>query len=156
MPNSRKHGPLACVAELEANPSRSGWSFRLRPWGSAVASGHLRFAAAAWLAGLVYSADSAGALDPLNIPDTKLEPVAWADLDGWSNDDHGAAFIARGSSGSYVTDGITWHSARAGAVNAFSTSSRKDRNRLKTWLRAPFAGVPPTHLSLISLFRSGS
>jgi membrane-bound lytic murein transglycosylase A len=30
--------------------------------------------------------------DPLNIPDTQLEPVEWANLDGWPADDHAAAF----------------------------------------------------------------
>src|SRR6516164_283144 len=30
--------------------------------------------------------------DPLNIPDTQLEPVRWADLDGWEADDQAAAF----------------------------------------------------------------
>jgi peptidoglycan lytic transglycosylase A len=33
-------------------------------------------------------------IDPLNIPDTQLEPVKWSDLDGWAADDHGAAFAA--------------------------------------------------------------
>jgi membrane-bound lytic murein transglycosylase A len=29
---------------------------------------------------------------PMRIADTRLEPVAWSDIDGWTNDDHGAAF----------------------------------------------------------------
>src|SRR5262249_35817110 len=53
--------------------------------------GYLRFAAAAWLASFACIADAAG-VDPLNIPDTQLEPVEWANLDGWWADDHGAAF----------------------------------------------------------------
>jgi membrane-bound lytic murein transglycosylase A len=32
------------------------------------------------------------AADPLDIPDTQLEPVSWSDLDGWAADDHAAAF----------------------------------------------------------------
>jgi hypothetical protein len=52
---------------------------------------YLRFAAAALLVGLAWMAHAAG-VDPLNIPDTQLEPVKWADLDGWPADDHAAAF----------------------------------------------------------------
>jgi membrane-bound lytic murein transglycosylase A len=33
-------------------------------------------------------------IDPLNIPDTQLEPVKWSELDGWARDDHGAAYAA--------------------------------------------------------------
>jgi len=33
-------------------------------------------------------------VDPLKIPDSQLEPVKWSELDGWANDDHGAAFAA--------------------------------------------------------------
>ncbi len=29
---------------------------------------------------------------PLKFPDSQYEPVDWADLDGWANDDHAAAF----------------------------------------------------------------
>src|SRR4051812_14544162 len=31
-------------------------------------------------------------VDPLNAPETQLEPVKWTDLDGWADDDHAAAF----------------------------------------------------------------
>jgi peptidoglycan lytic transglycosylase A len=31
---------------------------------------------------------------PLSIPDSALEPVAWASLEGWADDDHAAAFAA--------------------------------------------------------------
>jgi membrane-bound lytic murein transglycosylase A len=34
----------------------------------------------------------ADGVDPLNIPDTQLEPAQWSDLDGWTGDDHAAAF----------------------------------------------------------------
>ena len=30
--------------------------------------------------------------EPIKFPDTQYEPVEWADLDGWANDDHAAAF----------------------------------------------------------------
>src|SRR5207244_9954787 len=33
-------------------------------------------------------------IDPLNIPDTRLEPVKWSELEGWARDDHGAAYAA--------------------------------------------------------------
>ena len=61
--------------------------------GVSVRSGqkYLRFAAAAWLAGVACMAHGAS-VDPLNIPDTQLEPVRWADLDGWEADDQAAAF----------------------------------------------------------------
>jgi membrane-bound lytic murein transglycosylase A len=31
---------------------------------------------------------------PIVLPDTQYEPVEWADLDGWTSDDHAAAFAA--------------------------------------------------------------
>ena len=34
------------------------------------------------------------AADPLKFPDTQYEPIDWADIDGWSSDDHAAAFAA--------------------------------------------------------------
>ena len=30
--------------------------------------------------------------EPIKFPDTQYEPVEWADVDGWANDDHAAAF----------------------------------------------------------------
>jgi membrane-bound lytic murein transglycosylase A len=33
-------------------------------------------------------------VDPLGVPDTQLEPVAWTDVDGWASDDQAAAFPA--------------------------------------------------------------
>jgi membrane-bound lytic murein transglycosylase A len=33
-------------------------------------------------------------LDPIRFPDTQYEPVDWANLDGWANDDHATAFAA--------------------------------------------------------------
>jgi membrane-bound lytic murein transglycosylase A len=35
-----------------------------------------------------------GEPEPITFPDTQYEPVAWADLDGWTNDDHAAAFAS--------------------------------------------------------------
>ncbi|MBX9777851.1 MAG: MltA domain-containing protein [Xanthobacteraceae bacterium] len=31
-------------------------------------------------------------VDPLQAPDTQLEPIEWSDVDGWADDDHAAAF----------------------------------------------------------------
>ncbi len=31
-------------------------------------------------------------IDPLQAPDTQLEPIDWSELDGWADDDHAAAF----------------------------------------------------------------
>jgi membrane-bound lytic murein transglycosylase A len=31
-------------------------------------------------------------VDPLQAPDTQLEPINWSDIDGWADDDHAAAF----------------------------------------------------------------
>src|SRR5688572_10673422 len=31
---------------------------------------------------------------PIRFPDTRFEPVAWDELDGWAADDHAAAFAA--------------------------------------------------------------
>jgi membrane-bound lytic murein transglycosylase A len=33
-------------------------------------------------------------VDPLQIPDSQLEPIKWSELAGWASDDHGAAFAA--------------------------------------------------------------
>ena len=43
--------------------------------------------------GLVSGAHAQDA-DPLKIPDTQLEPLAWTALDGWAADDHVASFSA--------------------------------------------------------------
>jgi membrane-bound lytic murein transglycosylase A len=43
------------------------------------------------LAGHTTAARSAEA-EPIKFPDTQYEPVEWADLDGWPDDDHAAAF----------------------------------------------------------------
>src|SRR5689334_10100158 len=37
---------------------------------------------------------SAQTIDPLDIPDTQLEPLQWSDLDGWTADDPDAALAA--------------------------------------------------------------
>ena len=42
----------------------------------------------------VGAAAAAPAPDPLRFPDTALEPLAFADLDGWAADDHAKAFAA--------------------------------------------------------------
>jgi membrane-bound lytic murein transglycosylase A len=31
-------------------------------------------------------------VDPLQAPDTQLEPIEWSEIDGWADDDHAAAF----------------------------------------------------------------
>ena len=53
-------------------------------------------AAAIWLISAVAldQAYSQTTVDPLQIPDTQLEPIKWSDLAGWASDDHGAAFAA--------------------------------------------------------------
>jgi membrane-bound lytic murein transglycosylase A len=33
-------------------------------------------------------------VDPLQTPDTQLEPIEWSELEGWADDDHSAAFSA--------------------------------------------------------------
>ena len=38
------------------------------------------------------TATQAGETEPVRFPETQYEPVDWAGLDGWSNDDHAAAF----------------------------------------------------------------
>ena len=76
-----------------ADLSRSGAWLSVACPGVSVRSGqeYLRLVAAAWLVGVACMAHGASA-DPLNIPDTQLEPVEWANLDGWPADDHAAAF----------------------------------------------------------------
>src|SRR6266550_9119481 len=54
-------------------------------------SSRLIAVATVWLLGAGCMAQGARA-DPLKLPDTQLEPVEWADLKGWSGDDHAAAF----------------------------------------------------------------
>ena len=48
-------------------------------------------AAVLWLAG---AAGAEPGDEPFKLADSQLEPVKWADLDGWSGDDHLAAFAA--------------------------------------------------------------
>jgi membrane-bound lytic murein transglycosylase A len=49
-------------------------------------------AAMLYLLGAQLSAAEARELPPLNIPNSQIEPAAWTDLDGWTDDDHEAAF----------------------------------------------------------------
>jgi membrane-bound lytic murein transglycosylase A len=42
--------------------------------------------------GLAGTAARGAEPEPLKFPDTQYEPVDWADLDGWTSDDHAAAF----------------------------------------------------------------
>src|SRR5215510_5804414 len=51
----------------------------------------LMVVAMAWLVGAGCMAYGAS-VDPLKLPDTQLEPAEWADLNGWSTDDHAVAF----------------------------------------------------------------
>jgi membrane-bound lytic murein transglycosylase A len=58
-------------------------------------------AAAMWLIGVVAldvvaldQAHGQTTVDPLQIPDSQLEPIQWSELNGWKSDDHGAAFAA--------------------------------------------------------------
>jgi hypothetical protein len=50
------------------------------------------------LAGKSPAAQSAET-EPIKFPDTQYEPAEWADIDGWANDDHQAAFRPRPKSG---------------------------------------------------------
>src|ERR1043166_4590592 len=48
-------------------------------------------------AALILGAGAAAAQpapEPFRLPDTALEPIAFADLDGWAADDHAKAFAA--------------------------------------------------------------
>src|SRR5689334_5091987 len=49
--------------------------------------------AAALIVGSV-AAEAQSAPDPLRLPDTALEPLAFANLEGWAADDHAKAFAA--------------------------------------------------------------
>jgi membrane-bound lytic murein transglycosylase A len=42
----------------------------------------------------VATASHGGEREPIKFPDTQYEPVSWASLDGWANDDHATAFAA--------------------------------------------------------------
>jgi membrane-bound lytic murein transglycosylase A len=53
-----------------------------------------RIARAALCVLCAVSAARAQGADPLKIPDTQLEPLGWAALDGWAVDDHVASFSA--------------------------------------------------------------
>ena len=50
-------------------------------------------AAALLSLGAITVAGHAQEVDPLKLADTQLEPVKWADLEGWVADDHAAAFV---------------------------------------------------------------
>jgi membrane-bound lytic murein transglycosylase A len=48
--------------------------------------------AAAAVIGLVAVSAAASDVDPLQIPDSQLEPIEWSSIEGWADDDHAAAF----------------------------------------------------------------
>jgi membrane-bound lytic murein transglycosylase A len=52
----------------------------------------LRIGGAALILLAVASVARAEGRDPMKLPDTQLEPVAWSEIDGWAEDDHNAAF----------------------------------------------------------------
>ncbi|HEY1982353.1 MAG TPA: MltA domain-containing protein [Xanthobacteraceae bacterium] len=66
--------------------SRRGFSFR-----SVNCRG---LSLAVLLATLCAAPVAARSEEPITFPDTQYEPVDWADIDGWANDDHAAAFAA--------------------------------------------------------------
>ena len=93
--------------------------------------------AVAWLVGAGCMAHGAG-VDPLELPDTQLEPVEWADLNGWSADDHAMAFatflasckpflaIGRSRDPRPISDGLLGACRRAAAAKAAgATEARK-------------------------------
>ena len=66
-----------------------------------IRGSRLLAAATMWLIGVVTldvvaldQARSETTVDPLQIPDSQLEPIQWSELNGWKSDDHGAAFAA--------------------------------------------------------------
>ncbi len=66
-----------------------------------VRGSRLLAAATMWLIGSLTldlvaldQAHSETTVDPLQIPDSQLEPIQWSELNGWKSDDHGAAFAA--------------------------------------------------------------
>src|SRR5215813_4436117 len=100
------------MAFRKARPSRGDRFGKLLRYGGAkpepqamglrISVGRVSIAAAAmWLIGTVAldvvaldQARSETTVDPLNIPDSQLEPIQWSALGGWASDDHGAAFAA--------------------------------------------------------------
>jgi membrane-bound lytic murein transglycosylase A len=59
-----------------------------------AAMGRGLFAAACVGMALMSSAAQSGEDEPIKFPDTQYEPVSYADLDGWADDDHATAFAA--------------------------------------------------------------
>ncbi len=58
-----------------------------RPW-LGIAAATLWLGCADW----AHGQDQIPDIDPLQIPDTQLEPIRWMEIDGWVADDHAAAF----------------------------------------------------------------
>jgi membrane-bound lytic murein transglycosylase A len=53
-----------------------------------------RIASAALILVAAACAARAEEREPMKLPDTQLEPITWAEIDGWAEDDHDAAFAA--------------------------------------------------------------
>ena len=78
-------------------------------------------------------------VDPLQAPDTQLEPVDWSEVDGWADDDHAAAFgtfrtscnpfLARraGSDGRPIHQALREVCRRAAAAGALAGDKVKAR-----------------------------
>src|SRR5262249_29206696 len=91
---SRPVTPTGSLSRPKPDNDRSGWAMSVH-----LRKSMGRFSTAVLAAlSLVVTADaepaSLYAPDPLHVPDTQLEPVQWSDLDGWSADDHAAAYAA--------------------------------------------------------------
>src|SRR5437762_968705 len=70
--------------------------------------GHLRILARIGGVALMLAIASgvpALARNPLKLPETQYEPIAWAMIDGWADDDHNAAFASFLKSCKAILDG---------------------------------------------------
>jgi membrane-bound lytic murein transglycosylase A len=86
-------------------------------------------------------------VDPLKVPDTQLEPVSWADLDGWVADDHAAAFATfRASCGPFLARGAKrdprpmWEALRAVCRRA-AAAGTLDQEKAREFFEQNFSPV---------------
>ena len=83
-----------------------------------------------WLVATVAAASGQN-VDPLNIPDTQLEPVKWSELNGWASDDQGAAYTAFQASCEVFNRQRELHDTRPVAAALKDICRRAPRGALK-------------------------
>jgi membrane-bound lytic murein transglycosylase A len=98
----------------------------------------------------------------MKLPDTRIEPIAWGDLDGWADDDHAAAFATfLRSCRALVHGGVaprparSMHAALAAICRRALSAPTLDRAQARAFFEANFRPLRITKLGQSEGFLTG-